>query len=458
MNTIIYVFDSLRPDWIGCYGGDANTPNINNLAKRGVCFQNAYAQGIYTAPSSASIFTGTYPETCRVRNFQRNLAPELPRLTDGLTEAGVNTACISTATAVSEPRGYDKGFSEFYTVGDGDIALSPDVMERLNDRALSWLTENADGEFLLVVWAMGTHHPYQTPETVTDDVEVEGTQEVMRTAPATKAAAVKKRYTETVEYSDRMFGEFIDALREENIYDETNILLTSDHGEVFDEHARLEQVNSFLKRVGSAVLPDKRRRYFGLFSPSAFVGHQGILPYEQLLRVPLIYKPAVARNTDTNKTIEAPIELVDIAPTVQSVYRGTVPDTMQGRSLEETITTPDEERVVFSSSKLTKGNTLYKTVQNRTHKLCLREYSWPGTFDKRTLKEAGSYYLSPMRVVLTTDGEERVSDTLVESKLWSLRKRHESRCRSVREEISESLTHRDIDRDVEAQLEELGYK
>ena len=40
-NVVLIVSDALRSDVLGCYGGDASTPNIDRLAKRGVLFENA---------------------------------------------------------------------------------------------------------------------------------------------------------------------------------------------------------------------------------------------------------------------------------------------------------------------------------------------------------------------------------------------------------------------------------
>ena len=60
LNVLLVTLDTLRPDRLGCYGySNIETPNLDRFAQRGVLFENAVAQAPLTAPSHASIFTGT---------------------------------------------------------------------------------------------------------------------------------------------------------------------------------------------------------------------------------------------------------------------------------------------------------------------------------------------------------------------------------------------------------------
>jgi len=63
-NILLIAVDDLN-DWIGCMGGhpQAQTPNIDHLAKRGVLFTNAHCQSPVCNPSRASMMTSLYPET-----------------------------------------------------------------------------------------------------------------------------------------------------------------------------------------------------------------------------------------------------------------------------------------------------------------------------------------------------------------------------------------------------------
>ena len=61
MNLIWIVVDSLRADYLGCYGNNwVKTPYIDKLAKEGVLFENAYIEGFPTIPARYVFFTGKY--------------------------------------------------------------------------------------------------------------------------------------------------------------------------------------------------------------------------------------------------------------------------------------------------------------------------------------------------------------------------------------------------------------
>ncbi len=63
-NVLLIAVDDLN-DWIGCLGGhpQAQTPNIDRLAARGVLFANAHCQSPVCNPSRASMMTSLYPAT-----------------------------------------------------------------------------------------------------------------------------------------------------------------------------------------------------------------------------------------------------------------------------------------------------------------------------------------------------------------------------------------------------------
>lgn len=59
-NVVLIVSDALRKNILGCYGGVANTPNIDWLAKNGVLLESAYVTSPWTTPSSVGMFTGQH--------------------------------------------------------------------------------------------------------------------------------------------------------------------------------------------------------------------------------------------------------------------------------------------------------------------------------------------------------------------------------------------------------------
>ena len=61
MNLVYIVSDSMRADYLGCYGNSwVRTPNIDRLAREGILFENAYIEGFATIPARYVLFTGKY--------------------------------------------------------------------------------------------------------------------------------------------------------------------------------------------------------------------------------------------------------------------------------------------------------------------------------------------------------------------------------------------------------------
>ena len=68
-HIVIFLVDALRPDFLGCYGGERGaSPNIDSWSREAVLFETAYSNANWTKPAVASLFTGLWPsETGTVR-------------------------------------------------------------------------------------------------------------------------------------------------------------------------------------------------------------------------------------------------------------------------------------------------------------------------------------------------------------------------------------------------------
>ena len=92
-NIIIMVFDSARADRFTPYGyGRDTTPFINEIAKEGVVFENAYSQASWTLPSVVSIFTGMYTDFHGALDPADYLQERFITLAQVLKNKGYNTA------------------------------------------------------------------------------------------------------------------------------------------------------------------------------------------------------------------------------------------------------------------------------------------------------------------------------------------------------------------------------
>src|SRR5213593_912405 len=148
VNILLITIDTLRADHLSCYGAPAvSTPNIDGLAGRGVRFAQAVAQVPLTAPSHASILTGTYPQVHKVRDMGGFvLDSKIPTLATVLADAGFETAAFVGAAVLNRHYGMNRGFAEYSDSMKAEKRLEklPGVVAEVRGeivarRALNWI-------------------------------------------------------------------------------------------------------------------------------------------------------------------------------------------------------------------------------------------------------------------------------------------------------------------------------
>ncbi|HZP17267.1 MAG TPA: sulfatase-like hydrolase/transferase, partial [Terriglobales bacterium] len=159
-NIVLVTLDSVRADRVGILGARSRlTPNLDALARQAIIFERAYAQAPDTVASTATILTGTYPQTHRASGFGGPLAASLPYLPDLLRAAGYRTAAVAGSILVDPYegpfQGYDRGFNDYVAgfhlpqEGQGryqSVALRGD---QVIARAIAWLTKAKGRSFFL---------------------------------------------------------------------------------------------------------------------------------------------------------------------------------------------------------------------------------------------------------------------------------------------------------------------
>lgn len=203
MNVLFIISDDLRNE-MGCYGSEmAKTPNLDELAERGVRFDRAYCQFSLCNPSRSSMLTGRYPLTTGVlgnrqwfgaehpdfvslpKHFKQNGYPTLRAGkvfhaglddTDAWTEGGRERFFGPDATARvprrhrGAPRADREGGprltkaqrSDRWIVLEGDGENSGDY--RVADQAIEYLQEYRDETFFLVCGFSKPHSPLAAPQ------------------------------------------------------------------------------------------------------------------------------------------------------------------------------------------------------------------------------------------------------------------------------------------------------
>lgn len=270
---VLISVDTLRSDHLPAYGyGGVETPSIDRLCRDGILFERAYTHIPLTLPSHVSLLTGLLPPTHGVRD---NLGYTVDSTTalllqQTLKESGYATGAGVSAYVLRRATGISAGFDFF----EDDIEISSDpsgpgvqAIQRPGAETLNvvrpWLRSVSDQPFFLFFHIFEPHSPYDPP--------------------AEYAARYPSAYDGEVAAADQVVGDLLDELRDLRVYEESLIVFLSDHGEGLGDHGEAEH---------------------------------GLFLYRSTLQVPLILK--LPRGERAGETIEYPVQLIDVNPTLVS--------------------------------------------------------------------------------------------------------------------------------------------
>ncbi len=358
-NVLLIAVDDLN-DWIGCLGGhpQAQTPNIDRLAARGVLFANAHCQSPVCNPSRASMMTSLYPATTGIYFLSPGLgqsAVARKSITMTMRFAAEDYAVAGAgkifhgaqnATYIPNYAGNMGGFGprpdEKLTAFPGhplwDWGVFPERDEQMPDsRIAEWaaqeLAKNHARPFFLAAGFYRPHVPQYAPQKWFDRHPPEGVQlpavmagdlddisqygvtltRVKHVAPTHEWVleneqwqSLVRSYLACVSFVDAQVGRVLDALDAGPHAESTYVVLYSDHGFHLGEKER------WAKRS----------------------------LWEDATRVPLIIAgPGVARGVVCRK----PVELIDVYPTLLALT-GREPDLAhEGQSLAPLLRNPAAE-------------------------------------------------------------------------------------------------------------------
>jgi arylsulfatase A-like enzyme/Tfp pilus assembly protein PilF len=222
-NVLLVSIDTLRPDHLGCYGHkNIDTPNIDGLAAEGFLFLDAIATVPLTLPSHTSLLTGLLPTTCGVRdNGAFALSDQFTTLAEIFLREGYSTAGFVATFVLDSRYGLDQGFQAYDDNMGAESQRSAFLWperraDAVNDTACAWL-ENVQEPFFAFVHYYDPHDPYEPPEDFA-------------------AAYPDSPYDGEIAYTDFVLGKLLETLKDNGLYDNTLIVLVSDHGEGLTEH------------------------------------------------------------------------------------------------------------------------------------------------------------------------------------------------------------------------------
>ena len=329
-NVLFILIDDMGWMDLGCQGNkNLRTPNIDNLAKGGMRFTDAYAPAPVCSPTRAAIITGQSPARLQITNHlphQDRFTPKDSKLLPAKMLNHLSLESETLAERLKKDAHYATAFIgkwHLYTGGDKkynplnqgfDINIGgcsyggpptffdpyridflPDRKEgeylpnRLADEAIAFISEqnSKDKPFFVALWNYTVHWPMEAPDKLVEkykNLPVKGYRD--------------HRYAAMIEAMDIAIGKVLKSLDDLNITEETLVIFTSDNGP-----------------------------FGGVGDASPLRADKGHL-YEGGIRVPLIVRwPG---KVEAGAVEETPVILTDLHPTILSAtgldFNSTIPN------------------------------------------------------------------------------------------------------------------------------------
>lgn len=389
-NVLLIFVDDLSTD-LGVYGNKViKSPNIDTLAKQGVTFQSAYVQSPLCNPSRTSILTSRYPEHLGIyTNHQESpeAIKDLEILPKYFDQQGYYTMQIGkiwhnpfnftpdlyvrndlkTAYWTLWNRYLERIYiNHRYEIKSRGQPIKWMITDREEDqefdgflaqRTVELLEDNKDRLFFLAVGLKKTHLPFDISKKYYDmyshkDLELPAEPANDRTDIPAGALKTTRRdgesmpedlhrqalaaYYASVTFVDTQVGHILEALTRLKLWDNTVVALTSDHGFLLGEH--------------------------GIWGKASM--------FDEATRVPLII---VSPNGAKNQMVAAPVELVDLYPTLAELAGLPAPKGLDGTSIGALIKDPKHpwNRPTFSMIRHADG-----TVGNSVRQSYYRYTQW----------------------------------------------------------------------------------
>ena len=321
-NVLLVSIDTLRTDRLGCYGYTRDTtPALDCFAhERTVRFAHAVAEAPWTLPSHVTMLTGLHPLTHGVRRPDQAPSDEVALLAERLRGSHYSFA-VTDGGWISETWGFARGFDSFHA-RDQEI-------ERAVEQVVEYVRHRRDkGPWFGFLHTYDVHCPYDPPPAYAgrfasadaEPIEVAGRcgNPDFNALQLTSGQAryLSDRYDEDVRRVDDALAVLFAALDALDLWRDTVVIVTSDHGEEFLEHGQ--------------------------------IGHERTLSPEVLSIPLLIAAPGVAPGV-----AEEVVGLADLVPTVLELIGRERPDRLDGRSLVPLLHgEPDTARTGWVLSEL----------------------------------------------------------------------------------------------------------
>ncbi|MBQ0733565.1 sulfatase [Aquimarina celericrescens] len=264
-NIIMIVADDLGWYDLSSYGNNfIETPNLDQLAKEGIKFTDAYAAAPLCSPSRASLMTGLHPikvnitehihgnhppgpnQKLKTPPIAQRLNLEYKTIAEALKAKDYKTAFIGKwhlggGKFTPDHRGFDINiagawnglpksfFYPFFNKGEKPELQNSSkegdyLTDVLTDKAIEYINQQKDSTFFISLNYYSPHVPIEAkPDLVEKYRKKRGVDTSETTMPNIHYAAM-------VESIDQNIGRILEKLKELNLAENTLVLFTSDNG------------------------------------------------------------------------------------------------------------------------------------------------------------------------------------------------------------------------------------
>jgi len=351
MNLLLVTIDTTRADGLSCYGAErGRTPVIDRLANRALLFERAYSATNVTKPSHLSIMTGSRAIEHRVFNNQVLIPESVEALPLFMSAKGYRTGAFVAAVQLGE----ETGWQGFEVVKGPPKGKSQRIGQEVVDDALSWMRADDDRPFFAWAHFFDPHTLYSPPKKFAKRFykgdPTAGDGPLLSDAPWFDGWEYKPMqqwiegvrdpeypramYAAELAYTDQQIGRLLKYLEQGELFEETVVVLTSDHGEHFGEH--------------------------GLY-----YDHAGL--YETALHIPLIVRVPGTPTAESGARSTELVSQLDIVPTLVELFGLRVEHPTSGQSLRPLLMNQPE---AFES----RDSLIFESAHN--HQIAIRSERW----------------------------------------------------------------------------------
>ncbi len=365
-NILFIAVDDLNTD-LGCYGHPVvRTPNLDQLARRGVRFDRAYAQYPVCNPSRTSLLSGRYPETAGVLDNNTNPRANLrdvPFLPQFLRENGYFTARVGkifhdgmdgaadwdlslnprpagTIGRTGEGRNLTGGRLPYMEIREAEGSDEDQADGLIAAESVKLLEQQRDQPLFLAVGFRKPHDPYIAPKKYyepyppekfadapgpandRDDIPKAAFPTMEEFLRQPEGREFRRAYYACISFMDAQLGKVLNALERSPAAANTAIVFFGDHGLHLGEHGWWNKVTLFQRSVA----------------------------------VPLVIVPP--RNAAAGTVCRQPVELLDLYPSIAAMAGLRAPAGLQGQSLQPQLKDPSTPRTRPAYSIVARGRGL----------------------------------------------------------------------------------------------------